>query len=94
MDCNGKAAQTYQAYQALMQQQMLQNYNPQEAMAQAQHQYEMRLKMEMGNQLRVFAMKMFRQVNKRQKKKLETKARQYLDQCSKDQKKLQNSKGA
>jgi HD-GYP domain-containing protein (c-di-GMP phosphodiesterase class II) len=63
-------------------------------MAQAQHQYEMRLKMEMGNQLRVFAMKMFRQVNKRQKKKLETKARQYLDQCSKDQKKLQNSKGA
>lgn len=57
-------------------------------MAQAQHQYEMRLKMEMGNQLRIFAMKMFRQVNKRQKKKLETKARQYLDQYSKDQKKL------
>ena len=38
-------------------------------------------------------MKLFRQVNKRQKKKLETKARQYLDQCSKDQEKLQNSKG-
>jgi hypothetical protein len=60
-------------------------------MAQAQHQYEMRLKMEMGNQLRIFALKMFRQVNKWQKKKLETKARQYLDQCSKDQEKLQKS---
>ena len=76
---------------ALMQQQMLQNYSPQEAMVQAQHQWEMRLKMEMGNQLRVFARKMFKQVNKRQKKKLETRARQYLDQCSKDQEKLQNS---
>ena len=60
-------------------------------MVQAQHQWEMRLKMEMGNQLRIFARKMFRQVNKRQKKKLETRARQYLDQCSKDQEKLQNS---
>ena len=36
---------------------------------------------------------LFRQVNKRQKKKLETKARQYLDQCSKDQEKLQGSNG-
>ena len=62
-------------------------------MAQAQHQWEMRLKSEMGNQLRIFARKMFRQVNKRQKNKLETRARQYLEQCSKDQEKLQNSKG-
>lgn len=44
-------------------------------MAQAQHQYEMRMRKEMGNQLRIFASKMFKQVNKRQKKRLETKAR-------------------
>jgi hypothetical protein len=58
LDCDEKTAQAYQM--ALMQQQMLQNYSPQEAMAQAQAQYEMRLMMEMGNQLRVFASKLFR----------------------------------
>ena len=44
----------------------------------------MRMRKEMGNQLRIFASKMFKQLNKRQKKKLESKARQYLDQCTKD----------
>jgi hypothetical protein len=78
----------------MLQQQLLQNYTSQEALAQAQHQYELRMRKEMGNQLRIFASKMFKQVNKRQKKRLETKARQYLDQCTKDQKKLQRSKQA
>jgi hypothetical protein len=48
----------------------------------------------MGNQLRLFAQQMFKKLNTSQKKKLEIKAKQYLDQCLKDQKKLQKSKSA
>ena len=44
--------------------------------------------MQMGNQLRIFALDMFKHMNKNQKKNLEKKAKTYLDNCMKDQKRL------
>lgn len=46
-------------------------------------------KMKMGNQLRIFALDMFKIMTKSQKKLLEKKAKVYLDNCMKDQKRLQ-----
>ena len=43
----------------------------------------------MGNQLRLFALDMFKIMSKNQKKNLEKKAKIYLDNCMKDQKRLQ-----
>lgn len=48
----------------------------------------------MGNQLRQFAQQMFKRVNQRQKNKLHTKAKQFLDSYIKDQRKLQQSLGS
>ena len=46
----------------------------------------------MGTQLQIFAKQMFKRLNQRQKKKLESKAKHYLDQVFKDQKKNAKSK--
>lgn len=46
----------------------------------------------MGTQLQIFAKEMFKRLNQRQKKKLESKAKQYLDQVFKDQKKNSKNK--
>jgi hypothetical protein len=46
-------------------------------------------KMQMGNQLRLFALEMFKTMSKTQKKNLEKQAKVYLDACMKDQKRLQ-----
>lgn len=51
--------------------------------------YLQQQKMQMGNQLRVFALEMFKNMGKAQKKALERKAKVYLDSCMKDQKRLQ-----
>lgn len=40
--------------------------------------------MKMGNQLRIFALDMFKIMTKSQKKLLEKKAKVYLDNCMKD----------
>ena len=51
--------------------------------------YLQQQKMQMGNQLRLFALEMFKTMSKNQKKNLEKKAKVYLDNCVKDQKRLQ-----
>lgn len=53
-------AQLLQQQQLMLQQHLLQNYTSPEVIAQAQQQYEIRMKKEMGNQLRIFASKMFK----------------------------------
>lgn len=47
-------------------------------------------KQNVGNQLRLFALKMFKSLNKNAKKRLEAKAKVYLDDCFQDQKRLQD----
>lgn len=54
--------------------------------------YLQQQKMQMGNQLRLFALEMFKTMTKNQKKNLEKKAKSYLENCMKDQKRLQNLK--
>lgn len=51
--------------------------------------YLQQQKMQMGNQLRLFALDMFKRISKNQKKNLAKKAKTYLDHCMKDQKRLQ-----
>ena len=76
----------------LQQMQASQNMDPNELQALLLRRQKMQEKQQMSTQLQVFAKQMFKRLNQRQKKKLESKAKQYLDQVFKDRQRIAKSK--